>query len=260
MRLWHINTIALVAISSTALAQDVTSYHLLNPVPREEMRELSLDRPDTTESPYTVDAGHFQVETELAAIGFDAGATSFDFATINLKVGLASRVDLQVVLSPLALADGRAGLGDTAVRLKLNIWGNDSGVTALAVMPYIKLPTASADFGNGLVEGGIIVPFSLSLPADISSAVMLQLDAFADEDGKYSPSVLMSATAGRAIWGDLSSFIEVAAGVEADIDLSLNTGLVLALSDNVILDAGARVGLTDVAPDFVVFFGTSFRI
>lgn len=260
MRVWHISTIALVASSSTALAQEVTSYHLLNPVPREEMRELSLDRPDTTESPYTVDAGHFQVETELAAIGFDAGATSFDFATMNLKVGLASRVDLQVVLSPLALADGRAGLGDTAVRLKLNIWGNDSGVTALAVMPYIKLPTASADFGNGLVEGGVVVPFSLSLPADISSALMVQVDALADEDGKYRPSVLMSVTAGRAIWGDLSSFIEVAAAVADQVDMSVNTGLVLALSDDVIVDAGGRIGVTETAPDFVLFFGTSFRI
>lgn len=260
MRVWHISTIALVASSSTALAQDVTSYHLLNPVPREEMRELSLDRPDTTESPYTVDAGHFQLESEVATIGFDRGATSLDFATMNLKVGLASRLDLQVVLAPLALADGRAGLGDTAVRVKLNVWGNDGGLTALALMPYVKLPTASADFGNGAVEGGLIAPFSLSLPAGISSALMVQVDAVVDDTGDYGASMLLSATAGRAVWGDLSSFVEVAAGIAGDVDVSLNTGLVLALSDDLILDLGARVGLTDVAPDFVAFFGTSFRI
>ena len=29
------------------------------------MREMSTDRPDKTESPYTVDAGHFQIEWDL---------------------------------------------------------------------------------------------------------------------------------------------------------------------------------------------------
>src|SRR5688572_5942243 len=37
-------------------------YHLFNPTPRAQMREMSTDRPDQTESPYTVDAGHVQVE------------------------------------------------------------------------------------------------------------------------------------------------------------------------------------------------------
>ena len=38
------------------------SYHLFNPVPDGELRELSPDRPDTTESPITVDAGRFVIE------------------------------------------------------------------------------------------------------------------------------------------------------------------------------------------------------
>ena len=41
---------------------DKSDYNLFNPTPRELMREMSTDRPDTTESPYTVDAGHYQVE------------------------------------------------------------------------------------------------------------------------------------------------------------------------------------------------------
>jgi hypothetical protein len=30
------------------------------------MRELSADRPDKTDCPFTVDAGHFQVEMDFA--------------------------------------------------------------------------------------------------------------------------------------------------------------------------------------------------
>jgi hypothetical protein len=35
------------------------------------MREMSTDRPDQTESAYTVDAGHFQVEMDLVSAMFD---------------------------------------------------------------------------------------------------------------------------------------------------------------------------------------------
>lgn len=40
-------------------------YSLFNSVPRSQMREMETERPDVTESPYTVDAGHFQYETDL---------------------------------------------------------------------------------------------------------------------------------------------------------------------------------------------------
>ena len=42
-----------------------SQYHLLNPTPRDRMRPMSPDRPDRTEGPYTVDAGHFKLEMDL---------------------------------------------------------------------------------------------------------------------------------------------------------------------------------------------------
>ena len=47
--------------------QDSTksSYNLFHPCQRDQLRSFETDRPDATESPYTVDAGHFQFETDL---------------------------------------------------------------------------------------------------------------------------------------------------------------------------------------------------
>jgi hypothetical protein len=58
-------TACLVATLHAANAGDVLEqpgtnknrYHLLAPTPRSELRDLSTDRPDKTESAYTVDAG-----------------------------------------------------------------------------------------------------------------------------------------------------------------------------------------------------------
>ena len=41
---------------------DKSQYSLLNPTPRELWRPMSADRPDFTESPFTVDAGAVQLE------------------------------------------------------------------------------------------------------------------------------------------------------------------------------------------------------
>jgi hypothetical protein len=44
-----------------------------------------------------------------------------------------------------------AGVGDTFARLKINLRGDDGCAVALALLPYVKLPTARAGLGNGAV-------------------------------------------------------------------------------------------------------------
>src|SRR5262245_63167104 len=85
---------------------DKSNYHLFNPSPSGAMRELSTDRPDKTESAYTVDAGHFQVEMDLVNYAYDhdtAGNAdtridAWAIAPINFKVGLLNNLDLQTVI------------------------------------------------------------------------------------------------------------------------------------------------------------------
>src|SRR5688572_22648157 len=93
---------ALSSAADEAPAADKSKYHLFNPTPKEAMREMSTDRPDKTESAYTVDAGHFQIESDLLSYSHDRedGVTTdaYSFAPVNLKVGLCNWSDLQLVL------------------------------------------------------------------------------------------------------------------------------------------------------------------
>jgi hypothetical protein len=61
----------LFLFTAGALAQDKkkVSYNLCRPVPGVELRDMETDRPDVTESPITVDAGHFQYESDLVQAG-----------------------------------------------------------------------------------------------------------------------------------------------------------------------------------------------
>lgn len=143
-------------------------YNLFNPTPRELMRELTPDRPDKTESPYTVDAGHFQLEMDVVTFTLDRSSDerieTWNVAPVNIKIGLLNNVDLQFIFGnylKVGTEDRRthktttqSGVGDLTTRLKINLWGNDGGQTAFCVMPFVKFPTNTDHLGNDAVEGG----------------------------------------------------------------------------------------------------------
>ena len=85
-------------------AVDKSAFNLFNPTPTEYLRAMDRDGPGTTESPYTVDAGHFQVEMTLVDYTydrepFDAMTKRFEaweIASMNLKLGLLNQLDAAI--------------------------------------------------------------------------------------------------------------------------------------------------------------------
>jgi Putative MetA-pathway of phenol degradation len=228
------------------------------------LRDLSTDRPDTTESAYTVDKGRYQWEVEMASFTRDGGEwTEYSLAEWNMKYGLTDRADLQLVM-PLYthVRSGDEGYGDTEIRLKYNLWGNDSGETAMALMPFVKIPTAGGSLGNDAFEGGLIVPYSFSLPNDWSCAVMAEIDlAYEDTEDDYHLVGLVSATGSHAITENTAGFLEIVGIFSAessdDTEAYFNTGFTWAMADNWQLDGGIRVGLTHASADLTPFLGIS---
>jgi hypothetical protein len=244
--------------------------NLFHPTPREHLREMSTDRPDVTESPFTVDAGHAQLELTLASWTRDrhtpersGGGEAWAFGEANLKLGLTTRMDFQIV-APLYTHErgGAQGFGDLTFRLKVNFWGNDGGPTAFGVMPFLKLPTAADGLGNDRVEGGLILPFAAELPAGWDFGTMLEVDWLADEAGSgYHADVIASVTFGHSIAGGLSGYLEFVSVLseESDWAASFDCGLTYAFTRDIQLDAGINVGLTRAAGDLNPFLGLSIR-
>lgn len=224
------------------------------------VREMSTDRPDTTESAYTVPRGMWQFEMETVSISRDAGVQSEDRGSINIKYGLTESMDLQLVTPAWHSEPHLNGWFDTELRLKCSLCGQDDAApVAVALMPYIKLPTASHGLGNNNVEGGLIVPIAFK---DTPFACMVQADIIRDEDDDgFTGAFTFTATAGTELAAGLSAFIEGVATLplEGDAETYLNGGFVYEINSNWFLDAGANVGLNDAAADTRFFSGMSFR-
>ena len=126
-------------------AAEKRQYTLWNPTPDNSMREFNTDRPDKTESAYTVDAGHFQMEADLLSYVYDVHNSlrddvrvdGFSFASVNLKVGVLNDLDVQLIISTynyVRVEDRVAKDGPKnfrprrlTLRSKYNFWGNDRG-------------------------------------------------------------------------------------------------------------------------------------
>jgi len=266
-------SLALVfALCSPAMAQntapDKGQYSLFNPTPRELWRPMSADRPDFTESPYTVDAGAMQLEMSFMDFGKDGKAESLSFAQANLKIGLLNDVDLQLVFTPFASFDdgmiSQSGFGDSQIRLKINMWGNDEGETAFAFMPFIQLPTATDGLGSGHVEGGLIFPFSMELRDGVGLGLMFETDfTYDDIDDGYDAEFIFTGVLGFDLSERTGFYVEGISISSSDSDIDyrgiLGVGATYALTKNLVLDVGINFGLTGEVDDVNVFTGLTVR-
>ena len=253
-------------------------YTLFHPTPDSLMRELNTDRPNATESPYTVDAGHGQIELSFLeySSGSSHGESSHGISVlpVNLKMGITDRLDLQLVLMPYQRVVSRmngapetvsSGFGDVELRTKINFWGNNGGTTAAGIMPFLRFPGGTGGERVGRLEGGLILPFAASLPAGFGVGTMAEFDfnRNAANDGygvDFVHSIALSHAVGTPA---LSAYLEYA-GVSpvatgSAYSAFVNTGALLMLARNLQVDAGISVGLPRSGRESTVFSGISGR-
>src|SRR5262245_24068926 len=95
----------------------------------------------------------------------------------NFKLGLANWMDLQVF--PQFYVSTRTsgpGFGDTAVRLKINLLGNDGGRLVVGFLSSVKIPTNTGDTGNHVWEPGFELPVNYSLPWGFTLFAQTRID------------------------------------------------------------------------------------
>jgi len=256
---------------------DKSMYDLFHPVPDAQLRDLDTDRPNKTNSPHTLDAGHFQLEMDMLAVALDkqgsAHTENWNWANSNLRIGLLSWLELQVQV-PLdeqnrqrdSVTDDvtkTRGMGDLTLAIKANLWGNDGGDTGGGLGLYVKTPTASHSIGNGKTEGNLLFFYQTSLPAQVTFGVNAGVGVVVDDNDRYQAEPSLSFCASHMLIGSLSAYIELFGAVPTrqsdDWIATLDVGLTLMIGKNLQLDTGVNFGLTPAADNQDLFFGLSFR-
>ena len=261
--------------NSTAYAADdapvdKSAYSLFNPVPDDKLRDLSTDRPGKSHSSITVDAGHFQVESDFLNYTNDprgqgnVATRSVTYGAPIFKLGVTNNIDVEMGLSfftdlrqsggdgasepgvggpsnaPPAVQGSAGsgasssharGFGDTFVGLKYNVFGNDGGDTSFALLPFIKIPTAAPGLGNEHVEFTVNAPYTIALPEKFFLVVEPTAGVLRNATNtRYAPNIGLIVNLSREI---------LVKGLTAAVEVAVNTSL-----DNV-----TNVGVTQVSFD-----------
>ncbi|MGB0991552.1 MAG: transporter [Akkermansiaceae bacterium] len=236
------------------------------------LRDLEADRPDATESPRTVDKGYFQIETSLLGYGRDSSggvvSESWTWGETNLKYGLTDSMDLQLIFAPYVrevtstggMRQVVEGGSDVTLRLKYNLWGNDDGDTALAIFPYVKIPTGTA-LSNDKWEGGVIIPWACDLTESIGFGMQVEFArVWDDAAGDYDWDILHTAVLGFDVTDKLGLYLEYL-GVSGGhpYEAYASGGVTWAFSDRFQWDAGVVIGINQAAEDLNTFTGFTLK-
>lgn len=251
------------------------NFSLFHPVPRAEMREMETERPDVTESPYTVDAGHFQFETDLVRMVREKSETQETHTLLinqmNLKVGLTGSTALQVGFqtygkqSETEFDSGEKtttdGHGDLTFRIKQNLIGNDKGDFILALLPYVKFPISK--YEDSRFEGGLIVPMQYKLPGEWNLGFEVQVDRLKDQDDdKMHTEFLQTLTISHSIIKGLDGIAETYYTYDFkahQFSNFINAAVQMDVARDFKMDAGLNLGIQHRAEKHF-FVGASVRL
>jgi hypothetical protein len=267
--------------AQAAPAPDKSGFTLFDPTPDADLRSFCTDRPTKSTLACTVDAGHFQIESDIFNATFQhlGGVTTdtYLFTNPTLKLGLTNTTDAELTIAPIETVvthdhvtgsdSTLTGVGDLFAKLKWNLIGDDGGDVAVTLAPYVKAPTARHGIGNGAVEEGVLLPITLTLPAGWALTIDPEADALknANDNGRhlnysgllnFSHAITKTISGAVEIWGDVN---DDPAGTVRQRSLDFALTWIPAKTPNLQFDVGTNFGLNSATPGAQAYFGVSRR-
>jgi hypothetical protein len=219
-----------------------------------------------TEWPATVQPGHFLLEMDALSLTVEREAGSkysaLGAASTFLTTGLTPTWDIQVGAELFltqkyddgSFTERHSGIGDIYLRTKWRFYENAATGTGVALLPYVKIPSNSGGVGNDAVEGGIIVPWTTTLPGDVKAYAMAELDFTRnDADDGYDSYWYASVALQRQLTGAVGLYGEVAVGKStggSSFEGTMGGGVTLALTENTWWDFAVYKGISKGAADW----------
>jgi hypothetical protein len=275
--------LACLPFAGAACAEDAApaqGYTLFNPAPDDQLRPLCTDRPGKGTSACTVDAGHVQIEVDAFDQSLDRqgplDTTTTLIGSPTIKLGITDTADIELTLTPYLSVRTHdhstgtrtdvSGFGDLVLHGKFMLFGDGSSWTG-ALDPFLKIPTADSNLGNGAVEGGVVMPLSYPLSDVWSLGMTPEVDVLRDASGSgYHASLtdvagisraLGQVTLGAEVWGNFN--FDPAGTVDASSFDVTGTWQPPALRDFQI-DGGVNFALNRNVPRTQYYVGVSKRL
>lgn len=250
------------------------------PDPAPEPGPICTDRPTKGTAACTVPKGKVQIESDLFFWSrTDTGGARDDvllYTNPTLKFGLTDSSDIQFNIAPLVEVRSRVagetgnqtvsqtGIGDLTVRFKQRLTDPDAAVQ-VALVPFVKVPTAERGIGNGELEGGLVT----SVQVPVGAATLTLVPQFALLADRLEPKdrhvefqgivnlaypIASRTTMAVELW--TSQNWDPAGTVR---QYSADTAISYLVNDDFQIDLGGNFGLNRETPDLQLYAGLAAR-
>jgi hypothetical protein len=233
---------------------------------------IDPDRPDLATSAKTVGRGRVQLEAGARLERTRMGGMPTErrlAAEATLRVGVGDRLELRVDAEPVVRlrgADAATDVGDFTLGAKWRFAEPPEGGAwpALALRPFLTLPTAPEPIGSGEPDFGAVLLASFELPAAFALDVNVGLAAVGQtRPSGYLVQAFTAASLSREVGRALVAFGEIFYASREERggrdQVGVDAGLIWRVTADLALDLAAGTSLYGRVPDVLVRAGGSVR-
>jgi len=229
----------------------------------QELESIQTDRPDLTESAFTVPSGYFQLEAGLMRIKIKTDNYLNLHPTLLLKYGLSSNFELRLATDLVTYQSN--GIKETqflpvAVGVKIGITDEKGIIPKTAFIGHLKIPTG----GQGELSPTYYVPsFRFTMQHTLSDRISLGYNLGTEWSGiTAEPIFIYTITSAISITSAFGGYLEFYGYAPQfnRAEHSIDGGFTYLINNNCLADISFGAGLSDNAPDYFMSIGFSFRV
>ena len=229
----------------------------------QEIESIQTDRPDLTESAFTVPAGYFQVEAGLLRTTFNSESSLNFLPTILIKYGISSNFELRVNTDLAFYSQDGISEGlviPLSVGIKVAISDEKGVIPKTAFIGHLKIPTG----GTGELSLIYVAPsFRFTMQHSLSKRISLGYNLGIEWSGiTAEPIFIYTITSGMSLSNKFGAYLEIFGFAPQfnKAEHSLDAGITYLFNNNRQADVSFGFGLTPNAPDYLISAGYSFRV
>jgi len=224
-------------------------------------RALNTERPSKSDSPFTINKNRFLFESSILSLTKNSHSkrTSFlDFSTF--RFGLNDDYEAQIIANPVVkfANNGREeqSYGESFLRFKKNIYGNDEGSQALAITGFVRINNSPKNILNSNLRGGLIAPFQFHINKYFDFGGMLQLNYYKKNQNNYF-GFINSYYLSANINNKISSYVEFYSlkTNQKLLQNYLDFGVNYLINSDLKIDIGLNKGVSNKAYRINYFLG-----
>ena len=229
----------------------------------QEIESIQTDRPDLTESAFTVPAGYFQLEAGLLRTVINSTTQLNLHPTLLFKYGMSSSFEFRLITDLASFQNTGANeivILPIAVGVKIAISEEKGLIPKTAFIGHLKIPTG----GESELASTYFAPsFRFAMQHTLSEKISLGYNLGTEWSGiTAEPIFIYTITSAISLTPSWGAYLELFGYAPQfnRAEHSVDGGFTYLLNNNCLADISFGLGLTSNAPDYFISAGFSFRL